>query len=43
MSDDETDFTVGIISQNLATMSNFETFIISHFLRHRVSGVVKRI
>ena len=26
MSDDETDFTVGIVSQNLATASNFVEF-----------------
>ena len=27
ISDDETDFTVGIVSRNLATMSNFVEFL----------------
>ena len=36
-------FTVGIISRNLANTSNSKTVRISRFLRHRVSGVVKRV
>ena len=43
MSDDETDFTVEIVSRNLATTLNFvesETVGISRLSRHRVSGVV---
>ena len=39
------DFTVEIVSRNLATTSNFVEFQdsgISHFSRHRVSGAVKR-
>ena len=43
ISDDETDFTVGIVSRNLATTSNSETVGISHFSRHWVSGAVKRL
>ena len=34
ISDDKTDFTVGIVSRNLATMSNSETVGISRFSRH---------
>ena len=37
------DFTIGIVSQNLATTSNSETVRISCFSRHRVSGAVKRL
>ena len=46
ISDDETDFTVGIVSQNLANTSNFVEFQDSrdfvHFSRHRLSGTEKR-
>ena len=34
------DFTVGIISGNLAIPSNFETVGISHFSRHGESRVI---
>ena len=37
------DFTVRIISRNLATTSNSEIVGISHFLRQWVSGAVKRL
>ena len=49
ISDDETDFTVGIVSRNLASTSNFVEFRriprqseLAHFSRHRISGTVKR-
>ena len=43
---DETDFTVRIVSQNIATTSNFVEFRDSRnfmFSRHRVSVTVKRL